>query len=120
MGIDLLDVGPVFARQAHDAVFDVQFVFADDGGTALPQQFIVVEQTARNGVLDGHQCQAVVVFFHGGKEVFKGVTPHHFEFLALKILMGGNIVKRPPYALNCYFHTVCFNKKSRSFTEAGL
>ena len=36
MGIDFLNVGPVFARQAHDAVFDVQFVFADDGGAALP------------------------------------------------------------------------------------
>ena len=40
-------------RQAADAVLDVELVLAHHGGSALPEQLVVVEQTASDGVLDG-------------------------------------------------------------------
>ncbi len=53
MGVNLLQGAPVVIRQAADAVLDVELVLAHHGGSALPEQLVVVEQAARYGVLDG-------------------------------------------------------------------
>ena len=109
---------PVVGGQAHDAVFNVQLVFAHNGHTAFEQQFVVMEQAAGYGVLNGCKSHQAWVAVHGVEQGFEGVGIDHVERLALtKVLVGGNVVERTFDALNDNsFHnawkTVC-NKKSR-------
>ena len=51
--MNLLQGTPVVGRQTADAVLDVEFVLTHHGGSALPEQLVVVEQTSGDGVLDG-------------------------------------------------------------------
>ena len=53
MRVNLLQGAPVVGRQAANAVLDVELVLSHHGGSALPEQLVVVEQTAGDGVLDG-------------------------------------------------------------------
>lgn len=50
MGVNLLQGAPVVFWQTADAVLYMELVFAYHGGSALPEQFVIVEQAARNGV----------------------------------------------------------------------
>ena len=52
MGVNLLQGAPVVFWQTADAVLYVELVLAYHGGSALPEQFVIVEQTARNGVFN--------------------------------------------------------------------
>ena len=53
MGVNLLQGAPVVFWQTADAVLYMELVFAYHGGSALPEQFVIVEQAARNGVFNG-------------------------------------------------------------------
>ena len=70
--------------------------------TALTQQVVVVQQAARYGVLDGHEAEAGVVVAHLAEYLLKGVAAHQLYVLALKVLMGGYVVKGASNALYCY------------------
>ena len=53
MGVNLLQGAPVVFWQTADAVLYMELVFTYHGGSALPEQFVIVEQAARNGVFYG-------------------------------------------------------------------
>ena len=108
MGVNLLQGAPVVFWQTADAVLYVELVLAYHGGSALPEQFVIVEQTARNGVFNGadayHGRVALDVFEH----LFEGSTTDDFNLFALEILVGGNVVERSQLSLNCYSLHVSF------------
>ena len=110
VGVDLDDVAPVLVRQAEQGVLDVELVLADDGHAALAEQFVVVQQTAGDGVLDGHQPEHLVVRLHGGEEVFKRVAADEVQLLPAEELVGGDVVERAAYALYGYFHSLLYLK----------
>ncbi|CDF21860.1 unknown [Prevotella sp. CAG:617] len=93
VGVDFVEGAPVVFGQTHDAVFNVQLVFAHHGHAAHAQQVVVVQQAAGNGVFDGHQTEHRIVVLHVGYHVFKRVAEIHFYFLTLKILVGGDVVE---------------------------
>ena len=108
MGVNLLQGAPVVFWQTADAVLYMELVFAYHGGSALPEQFVIVEQAARNGVFYGanaYYCRvALDVFEH----LFEGSTTDDFNLFALEILVGGNVVERSQLSLNCYSLHVFF------------
>ena len=108
MGVNLLQGAPVVFWQTADAVLYVELVLAYHGGSALPEQFVIVEQTARNGVFNGadayHGRVALDIFEH----LFEGSTTDDFYLFALEILVGGNVVERSQLSLNCYSLHVSF------------
>ena len=122
MGIHLGDVAPVILWQAHDAVADAQLMFAYDSGSALPEQLVVVQQTACYGVLDGHQGNHIILVVKMCKHLLEGVAAEQFYILALEIPVGGNIMKTALDALYSYFsHSISlhepYKRKSRFITE---
>ena len=108
MGVNLLQGAPVVFWQTADAVLYMELVFAYHGGSALPEQFVIVEQAARNGVFysaDAYYSRvALDVFEH----LFEGSTTDDFNLFALEILVGGNVVERSQLSLNCYSLHVSF------------
>ena len=108
MGVNLLQGAPVVFWQTADAVLYMELVLAYHGGSALSEQFVIVEQTARNGVFNGadayHGRVALDVFEH----LFEGSTTDDFNLFALEILVGGNVVERSQLSLNCYSLHVSF------------
>ena len=53
VGVDFCQIFPVLIGETDKTVRDAQFVFTDNLCAALSQQFIVVQQTSRNRILDG-------------------------------------------------------------------
>ena len=102
MRVHLLYVGPVVIGQAHDAVADAQLVFAHDGHAAVAQQFVVVEQAAGDGVLDGNDSHCVVVVVEAGEDLLEGVAADEFHLFVLEVAVGGDVVEAALDALYCY------------------
>ena len=105
MGVHFAQIAPVLVGQTHDAVADAQLVFADDGGSAFAQQFVVMEQAAGDGVLYGHHPDDIAVLADAFKDVFEGIATDQFNLVVLEELVGGNVVVRSRNSLYCYlFH----------------
>ena len=79
----------------------VQLVFADDAHAALAQEFVVVEQAARDGIFDGHEAEYGTVCLHGAKEGLECVATDELQRLAFKVLVGGDVVEGTADALYC-------------------
>lgn len=103
MGVDLRNIGFGIVGKAEQAMFDVELVFTDDGQLAIAQQFVVVKQTAGNGIFDGQDGQQTRVLLHGIEEFLKGVAAKQFEFFALEEFVGGYVVERTLDSLYGYF-----------------
>ncbi len=124
VGIHLADVLPVVLGQAHDAVADAQLVFAHDGESAGPQQLVVVQQTARYGVLYGHHSHGLGVFLHVVEHLLEGIVAGQFYFLFPEVAVGRYVVETSLHALYryvCHFRILFFvcKKMSRLLGEAG-
>lgn len=107
VGIDLGQVVPTLVGQAHDAVTDTQFVLSYDGHSAVSQQFVVVEQAACDGILDGHKSQQVGFTFQPREHLLESVAANQFHLLVLEEAMSSDIVEAAFDALYCYpFHPI--------------
>jgi hypothetical protein len=93
---------PVVFGQATDAVSDVQLMLAHHGGATVAQQLVVVKQAACNGILNGRHANDRRVLGNALVDLLKRLATDELQLLTLKILMGGNVVKRPYLALYCY------------------
>ena len=122
MRMHLGDGVPVVVGQAADAMGDVQFMLAHDGGTAVAQQLVVVQQRAGNGVLDGRHCNDGGVLGHRLIHLFEGGTADELQLLAPEVLMGGYVVERPDFSLYSYsLHTLLLKEIPLSpLGEAGF
>ena len=70
--------------------------------TAFAQQFVVVEQTACDGVLNGDESYYVGVLLHFLKHLFERVATNDFDRLVVEKLMGGDVVKTSNNSLYGY------------------
>ena len=95
MGVHLTDRVPVVLGQTADAVGDVELVLAHDRRATVAKQLIVVEQGARDGVLDRQQADDRRVATDALKHLLKGVAADELHLLAVEIFVGGDVVKRP-------------------------
>ena len=102
MGVNLLQGVPVVIWQTADAVLNVQLVLAHHGGSTLSEQFVVVKQTARYGILDGADANHRRVSLDILEHLLEGGAANQLNLFALKILMGSDVVKRPQLSLYCY------------------
>ena len=100
-GVHLDDVGGAVLGEAEQAVLDVQLVLADDAHAALAQEFVVVEQAARDSIFDGHEAEYGTVCLHGAKEGLECVATDELQRLAFKVLVGGDVVEGTADALYC-------------------
>ena len=101
VGVHLDDAGGVVLGEAEQAMLDVQLVLADDAHAALAQEFVVVEQAARDGIFDGHEAEYGTVCLHGAKEGLECVATDELQRLAFKVLVGGDVVEGTADALYC-------------------
>ena len=99
VGVHLREGVPVVLGQTHDAVFDVQFVFAHNGHAAFAQQVVVVQQASGNGVLNGHQSETRIVVAHFLEYLLEGVAADELHFVVAEVLVGRNVVERAADAL---------------------
>ena len=105
----------------HTTVFDAQFVFPHDGGSAVAQQFVVVQQASGNGVLYSQHTYGVAVLLHVVKNLFEGVTAYQLNLFVGKELMGCNVVERPRYSLYRYLFHLSSNKNPAvPWMESGM
>jgi hypothetical protein len=99
-----------------------------NGGSAVAQQLVVVQQRAGDSVLDGGHANDGGVLTNVVVDLFKRLAADELQLLASKILVGSDVVKRPRLALYSYslhasiiFH---FSLKKNSplsrVCEAGL
>ena len=91
-------------------MLDAQFVLAYDGKARIAQQFIVVQERTRNGVLYGHQRYHVGVLLHGKEDLLEVAALHEVQFLALEETVRGNVVEASPYSLYGYLFSHCIGK----------
>ena len=63
---------PIILRQTADTVRDVQLMLAHDGSTAVAQQLVVVQQAARNRILDSQHTYGGRILLHLLKHLFEG------------------------------------------------
>ena len=82
-----------------NAVLNAEFVFANDGALMLAQEFVIVKQTSRNGVLNRHQSHHTIVLAHFAKDLLKGITANQVDVCA-EMLARRNVVERTWGALD--------------------
>ena len=66
------DFGDVVGRlpgEGRQDVRDAEFLFADDPGAALLQEFVVGQQAAGDGVFDGRDAQQRRIGGHPGEQL---------------------------------------------------
>ena len=95
----LLQGSPVVIGQAADAVADVELVLTHDGCPAGTEQLIVVQQAARNGVLNGQHADDRGVALDVLKHFLERIAADQRDLLALEILVGGNDPGTPCMAI---------------------
>ena len=98
----LSDGVPVVFRQTADAMRDVQLMLANDGGSRVAQQLVVVQQRASNRVLDGQHANGGGVLAHLRKNFFECATAYQLNLFSLEIEVGSNVVERPYQTLYRY------------------
>lgn len=54
MRVYFMQVGPIFIGQATNTMGNTQFLLSYNHHATIAQQFVVVKQATRNGILDSH------------------------------------------------------------------
>ena len=104
-----LDAVPVVFGQADEAVADAQLVFAHHLRAALAQQFVVVQQAARDGVLYGQHPDGMAVLPDGVEYLFEGGAADEFDVLALEVAVCRDVVVGTQGSLDGYsFHITSY------------
>ena len=85
-----------------ETVRDVCLVLADNRRTAVAQQFVVVQQRTRDGVLYGCQPDDGGVVLHLCEDLLESVAAVYLQLLAFKIFVGGDVVEAAFHALDSY------------------
>ena len=100
VGVDFAQLVEPLAGKGRQHVRDAQFAFADDLRFAAAQQFVILQQTAGDGIFDGDDAQQ------------RSFVPHPFELrlerpagddldrLVAEIAPCGLFVETPRLALN--------------------
>ena len=109
-------VEPLSGQRRGD-VRNAEFLLADDPRAALPQQFVVGKQAARDGVLDGGDAQQRGVAGHPGEQFAETPAGDDLYRLVPEITARRRFVETSCDALYRYsFHVGCVKiGKSRSF-----
>ena len=116
--MNLLKCTPVIIGQSADAVLYMESVLAYYCRSPLAQKLIVVEQTARYGILDGYDADDCRIAINVFEHLLEGGAAYQLYLLALKILVGGNVVEGALKALYGYsLHIGFLNVSSRPETR---
>ncbi len=102
--IDLDEVVHLRARQSAQDVADVQAMLAHNLQLRVAQQFVVLQQVAGYGVLDGHDAQYARVCGQGVEHALKGRAAHRLKVLAGEVLLGRPLVVTSLLALYGHLH----------------
>ena len=106
--MNLLKCTPVIIGQTADAVLYMESVLAYYSRSTLAQKLIVVEQTARYGILDGYDADDCRIALDVFEHLLEGGATNQFHLFITEILMGSYVMKRPQLALYCYsLHLYC-------------
>ena len=109
MGVYFGQCVPIILRQTDTIVLDAQLVFAHDGHPAFAHQFVVVQEAAGYGVLDGYQSDDGAVLMDVLEDFLESIAADELDFLVREELVGCDVVERARYALYSYlFHIVFF------------
>ena len=105
--VHLVHRSPVVLGQTADAVAYVQFMLSHDRRSRLLQQFVVVQQAPRDGVLYRHHAYGGGVALDVLEHLLECGAADELYLLSLEILMGGDIVEGAQQSLYCYsFHII--------------
>jgi len=101
---------------------DAQLVLTGDLQMIHFQQIMVLQQTSRNGIFNGHDAYQHRVFFSLGKDIPKRITRDNLQFLTFEIITCRNLMIGSRPSLNSYsFHsTILFKKKSHRVIDRTL
>lgn len=97
--VDLVQAVEALSREGCRDVRDAELLLADDLRAAAPQQFVVREQAARNGVLDGRNAQQRQIFGHAAEELVEAPAGDDLQLLAREVAAGGRFVEASCNAL---------------------
>jgi len=98
--VHLIDGIPVVIGQTADAMLYMKLVFSYDGCVRSPQQVIVVQQTSRDGILDGNQSYHRGITLDILENLFESGATNRLDLFFREILMGCYIVERAPESLD--------------------
>ena len=92
----------------------MQLMLADNRRARIAQQFVIVQQTSRDGVLNGQHADGRRVLLHIGKDLLERRATDELYLLAVEVEVCRNVVERPYQSLYGYsLHLPIFNNKSR-------
>ena len=105
--MDLADLADRLPGQRRQHVRNAEFLFADDPCAALLQQFVVGEQAARDGVLDGRDAQQRGVRRHPGEQLVEAQAGDDADLPFVEVVACCRFVKAACDALYCdLFHSL--------------
>ena len=108
--VNLRDVLNARTRQSHKVLRDVKVEFANHLEFRALEQQVVLQNAARNGVLDGHNAVIGRAVLNSAEQIAELVTVDRLN-IGTEILPCGYLVKGSVHSLNCDFH-IHFQKKS--------
>ena len=79
---------PIILRQTDTVVLDAELVFAHDGHPAFAHQFVIVQEAACDGVLDGYQSDDRAVQMDVLEDFLAGIAADELDFLVREELVG--------------------------------
>ena len=104
---DLADLAERLSGQCGQHVRDAEFLLADDPCMALLQQFVVGEQAARDGVLDGRDAQQRGVRRHPGEQLVETQAGEDADLPVVEVAARCRFVIASCDALYCdLFHSL--------------
>ena len=107
VGVNLADLAERLSGQCGQHMRDAEFLFADDPCAALLQQFVVGEQTACDGVLDGRDAQQGGVCRHPGEQLVETQAGEDTDLPVVEVAACCRFVVASCDALYCdLFHSL--------------
>ena len=116
---DFRDVVGRLPGESRQDVRDAEFLFADDPGVALLQEFVVGQQAAGDGVFDGRDAQQRRIGGHTGEQLVETQAGQHLYFPVCEVAARRRFVIASRDALYCdLFHNGL--KKKIPLNRAGF
>jgi hypothetical protein len=93
---------PIVLGQATDTVGDVQFVLTYYRCAAIAQQFVIVQQTTSNRILNCQHTYDSGILLYLLEHLFESATTNKLYLFPFEIKVCRYIVERPYQSLYCY------------------
>ena len=99
--VNLSNSVPIVLGQTTDAVGDVQFVLTYYRCAAIAQQFIIVQQTTSNRILNCQHTYDSGILLYLLEHLFESATTNKLYLFPFEIKVCRYIVERPYQSLYC-------------------